>query len=794
MNDKAGAIILAILLMGSICSAALPVVSSNAQGGYFTVVGAQWGTSASPAQVGPGDQGVTLTVSMIYTFNATLTYGSFELELPSGFTALDGSSSATSYQVNLQPDTPFTLTYTLNVNSTAVLGSYSFPINAVFDTKSYSDLYEYLTVPVSLLGTAELSFSSNASVLTAGVVNNLTVTLLNEGSGNASAIELGVSSSSQVSILNGLSSVVLLTPSSSTSQVLRVYVSSGAVGSPLSLQFTATYKDAYLNTRTIGQSLGYYVQSLPQTASSAPFQLVGAQWGSSSTSSAVQPGDSNVQLTANLLYLGNAAATGVEGFLHLPSQFSSSYGQSVAVAYASSVESNQAFQLAFDLDIASTAALGSYSIPLEITWSSLGVSNLSQDLTLSVGVSGRGELSVQTTVQDVDPGQVNSVRLVLNNTGTGAVSSVSVSVSAPSQASVLSSALTLASLQAGASVPFDLSMYISSQAASSPLSLVFSMSYVDTNGVSKTTTETVGVYVTSSKSTVSDFPLSVTSVQTHVTAGETSSVAFTVTDEGNVTLYSPSLTLTVQSPLVVSSGFSANPSSSAIRAGQSQTYTASLSSGPSSTAGIYSGTITVSFTDQNGDQLSESFPVAFTLMGRVSLVVQDLTVAQTTSNLTISGSILNEGNADIYYAQVSGAVASSPSLSGASYYMGEVDTNTPIPFTISIPFTTEENTPQKENVLLNVTYQDSFGATNETIVSAAVTLKTLSQLVSSESSTTTTPSTSSEQNLINIVEYAVVIAIAAAAVIGVIFVRRQRREERSSGGEAAGPKGENKVI
>ncbi len=146
--------------------------------------------------------------------------------------------------------------------------------------------------------------------------------------------------------------------------------------------------------------------------------------------------------------------------------------------------------------------------------------------------------------------------------------------------------------------------------------------------------------------------LSLSQVNDSVVAGTQSKIAFVLTNVGTESIYSPVFSLTVSSPLVIAN--SPSVPQPVVRPGQNVPYSAVVASSPSATVGTYGGTLSVTFTDLSGSQHTQSFSVGFMLSGAVVLIVQDEQVSQSSSSVTVSGSLLNEGNSPAYYAEVSG--------------------------------------------------------------------------------------------------------------------------------------------
>ena len=176
------------------------------------------------------------------------------------------------------------------------------------------------------------------------------------------------------------------------------------------------------------------------------------------------------------------------------------------------------------------------------------------------------------------------------------------------------------------------------------------------------------------------------------------------------------------------------------------------------------------------------------LTGTIELVIQDETVSQSTGNLTVSGSLLDEGTASAYYASVVGVTNSSAGHStGPVSYIGEIDPNTPVPFSTTVPYTIRGSS-EKLGVVLELTYRDSFG-TN--LLSSFNTTTTVTPSVGTTSPTTGSTTSAGDVELVQAALYAIIVIVVVAAVVGVIVVRRKRRQIRVESGE---PEEESKVV
>ncbi|MGQ9782177.1 MAG: COG1361 S-layer family protein [Nitrososphaeria archaeon] len=260
MRSKALASTALILLFSSVLANVGTATASS-----FDVTSVTWGTPAAPIEVGPGDRNVPLTVTLQYIGWYTASNLKATLNLPSGFTDLDGYTYAKAYATGIVPNSFFQLTFSLNVGNNVPFSSSMFTLKLMWNTTWDTDLSQDLTFSVQVKGKVKLNFDALTVYLKPGKVNDVTIRVNNRGTGNASEITTYVTGPSQVSLLNSLPTVPELNAGSSAQLKLRVYVSPQAATSPITLSISSTYLDGYLNLRGVSQSLGFITENLEQT-------------------------------------------------------------------------------------------------------------------------------------------------------------------------------------------------------------------------------------------------------------------------------------------------------------------------------------------------------------------------------------------------------------------------------------------------------------------------------------------------------------------------------------------------
>lgn len=605
------------------------------------------------------------------------------------------------------------------------------------------------------------------------------------------------------------------------------------------------------------------------------FQVVNAIWGTSSSPSAVAPGDTGVSLTITAVYYFSATATGINALLSMPDGFALYNGSNVDFTSVSgTIPSSSVIQMTFQgIAISSDVSLGSYSFLLNFSWSAAGYSyTLNQSSTVKMSLLGRPSLYSSLNQSEITPAQVNSIPLRISNNGSGNAYNIIITTSSQ-QAAILDTIPKISTIAAGQLVSEPLQIYVPLSAAGNVIYITVSMSYQDPYGNNKTTSQTIAAfasqapqpklqYVTSGQTVIpgrtnnvnvtlintgnvplreisttfstqsqyvsvtSSFPyvqvlnpgqsvnstigiyaapsssnsafsitvsssfiqsngvsgastqtlgfstssyvspisIQVKSLVTNLSVGQSSLVSFEIQNPGNLPVNSPTVDLSASGPLVVNANSSFTAPGYVIPAGGSMKFYATLSSSPSATPGSYSGQLTINVLEPDGNSYQNSFDVGFTLYGTIDLVVQGATVTQDGSNFTITGTLLNEGTSSAYYTYVTAGVNSGPM--GPPAYVGEVDPNTPLPFSVTTNAASSQSIANAQ-VLFLFSFKNSFG-TNRT-----TSPPSLSAPVSSGVTSTTTTNTRPNGGTLGLISVLIIVVVILLVVLGIIALRRR---------------------
>lgn len=306
-----------------------------------------------------------------------------------------------------------------------------------------------------------------------------------------------------------------------------------------------------------------------QTASSSGFTVESAVWGLPSAPAEAAPGTQNVPLVITLQYYYYNTASGITATLDLPRGFTDTSGNSVTTAAVSGeVPSGAVVPLTFYLNIGSNTQLGTYAFPMVISWgaitqvSPLESVSVTQSTSVSVPLKGKVNIQFTTSAPTLSAGTVNSVPLVVTNTGTGNATNIDLAVSAASSllsaatVSVLNTPPEISTLAANSSMSTNLSIYAPQSLAGSTFSLSITGTYSDAYGNAHAVAASVGLYVQSALSQ----PVTINAGPTQLVPGSVNNITISVANAGQRALpvvqlnvvVPPSVSLLKQFPVTIS--------------------------------------------------------------------------------------------------------------------------------------------------------------------------------------------------------------------------------------------------
>jgi hypothetical protein len=487
---------LAVLVVALLLFSIAPVLQARAdtvQGTGFNIVGATWGSSAVPTEVGAGSQDVPLTVTAQYYFTNAATGMVATLSLPAGFTDLNGGSTPSAYISGLvQSGAVVQFVFYLDVSTGTPVGTYTFPITFTWGAQTGTNsvsVSQQSSLVVHMNGKVKMTFEATPTSITPGALNDVRVMVTNNGSGPASQISVVVSTSQLLSVLNSFPDLNSLEANSSQTETLQVYAPSTSAGTPVAISFTATYTDAYGTPRSVTQTIGLFVAPLPTTS----------PVGMSLSTTSLQAGRVN-NFTVTLSDQGTAPIDG------LSATFSFVGGQvtwlSPDIIQTLSLEPGGTITVQARAYDPATSA-GSTTLQGILRYS---YQNITVQETRSLGLLSRGLIDIELTgstvlPQQVPQGQIVSITLTITNVGVIAASAVTAEATMPAGFQAIgTSSNFVGDMEVDSPSTFTLSALVSNSTAPGTFQVPVTLAYFDNLRTPLSQTVDVSVDVVSSSS------------------------------------------------------------------------------------------------------------------------------------------------------------------------------------------------------------------------------------------------------------------------------------------------------
>jgi hypothetical protein len=180
----------------------------------------------------------------------------------------------------------------------------------------------------------------------------------------------------------------------------------------------------------------------------------------------------------------------------------------------------------------------------------------------------------------------------------------------------------------------------------------------------------------------------------------------------------------------------------------------------------------VEYSDQFGVGHTQNFTVGFLVVGIVHLVVLNQHVVQNVENLTVTGTLLNDGTASALYTNVTARLGNGQGqlLGSATLYVGEIDPTVPVPFSLVVPYPSQAQVSTASLGLI-MQYQDNYRQPGRTNLTTNVSLDPPSQLPQS----LTLASQQESQKML--LRATAVGMVSAGGVLAVVVFRRRGHEE-----------------
>jgi hypothetical protein len=416
----------------------------------------------------------------------------------------------------------------------------------------------------------------------------------------------------------------------------------------------------------------------------------------------------------------------------------------------------------------SSAATGVVSINFTLNFvNPYGVQSSSSNVTVLSVQPLMNSIDISSSTDVLTSGQTNNVSFTFINDGNGDLSNVETSPSSQSQLSFLNQFPSISYLMVGHSFTWVEPIYVSTS-VSGAITINFAETYTTSSGTQSSEQRSLGLYSQQSSNSL-NVSLEVRMVSPYVMLGLNSSAVVDITNIGNSTIYSPVVTISAPSGFTVSGNSTFYYPNETLISGDSFTVPVLFSSSPSTTQGAYSASVSINYYNDTGKVITRTFYAGFLALNKVSLVLQGYSENSSGGTITISGTLLDEGAGSAYYLTLNATFSQLNVASSGTTYLGEVDSNTPTPFSLTFALPTGIKNGTSE-VSVQVSYQNYYGVqVNSTLLSHSMVYKA----ASNQSNQTTTP-TKHYRTLGPVEILLIVLIVVVILVAGLLLVVRKR--------------------
>lgn len=685
----------------------------------FDVIFSDWGTQTTPAEVAPGDLGNNLQIVLRNGADYDITDLSIEITLPGVLTNRTGGNTLSAVSTTtVSAGTNYQFNFLVNINDQASIGTISLPLTIKYQTTTgLNGISIDKDINVHVSGRSFLKLTSSTQILLPGESNTVEFIILNTGTANTGSIDLSLTIPSPLNLLGSDNKWQFssLNPDKQTSISVLLFAPISTASNNYQLAATMVYDNTFGTRITETRTIFLRVAEITNKG----IVVVDTFWGSPNNEISVEPGDNSVKLNVVMQNRDTGPISGIQGKLLSNNQFSASNGvPSLNGFFGSTVPSGSTSSADFLVDVSNSIELGTYNLQLDFSYLDKDSILRTEIVEFSVIVDGKSDIELKIKNNILTSGTENNLILEVSNIGTAPAYSVSLSVSYGSSSGILGTSLEdntrkINHLLTNEKLSLSFPTYVSPNAQKGLYPITIVVEYRSINGLQKTISQEFGVIVKDWSS-----PLSINIPDNVLQSGRITTPLINLANTGDNDISDISIDLqfsTVQSsilPIFLNSG-SNTWKFNKLSSGDSLTLDpeifASLSAADSSSI----VQVHISYIDSHGFPHDEIRTVGFTIRGSIDLTYKsvnfDRDILPAGYNATIVGNLLNQGNTDAQFLSIS--ILSMDGLilsSGSVQYIGEVDADSLIPF--SLKFTIDENARDGTTPLvIQVMYEDTYG-------------------------------------------------------------------------------------
>jgi hypothetical protein len=511
------------------------------------------------------------------------------------------------------------------------------------------------------------------------------------------------------------------------------------------------------------------------TPSISPFEhdfvdvkLLDAYFGTSGQKIEVEPGDKNVPFTIVLSNTGTQDISGIRGLLSLPAGFSGATLSNglIQADNAQTASTGQSFALTFFVNIDKTINIHDYSGTVKITYSRVRENGeRSTFLDFNFKVTGKSVVNLKAENPFLKPASNNDMSIQISDSGTAPLNDVDVVIQRSQNTGTTTDTNNLqgivldqnhwkvGTVQSGSSNTFLIKSFIPQSIAGQTIHAPFTVTYFDGQGNQITTTRTVDFIVGPASSTsiihLSSPPYLLTAIMQNLTLGienispsKISDISISIIPNSNnlKILQDNKWFIREINPLEKTNLIIPIFADKSIE-GQAVNYD-----------------VDIQYT-KDGSTVIEKQNFATYIRGVIDISVHDIGVSEIAGKKMIIGNVLNQGNVKAQFGQVTVIPLENLIFKRSSQYIGDIDTDAPVPF--NIPINSDSPPIGDQKVQVTLMWKDTLLQEHTITEVESVSFGT-PKIQSSDSS--------------NFNQFQIIILIAIAAGIGgVVFKVRKKK-------------------
>ena len=463
-----------------------------------------------------------------------------------------------------------------------------------------------------------------------------------------------------------------------------------------------------------------------------PWNVVDTFWGTLNAPMEAAPGDNNIPLSVIIQYTGSTVpVTGVSIKLDVnpgiyedppfmtpwdtdPVSYPTLIG---GVTKTSPFNPGDTGIIQYMLNINQNALINEiYPMQLRIMYFENELGDLTykvEKLTIIAYILGRARFEVDLLETILVAEQETQIPLNISNIGSASANDVQVVVTIPPPLILMdeTASWNLDQVAANSNSEINLSLFAPELSIAGTYQLVIVLYYKDPVGTIQSVTHYGGLVVHgSTKSSSSDLQLEFS--VTNITGGQTTPLSLQITNIGSNSVHDVTVILDLPPPLILI-GMDNRWHFSQLPLQHPQNLSLNLYAPESVIGFTYPIMITTTFKDLNGVNQAQTQTLGLLVVGNIDLLIYELIVypsdVPVAGNFTISGTILNKGNIEAMYVNLTLIEdINFRTTSVSTYYVGQIDPNAPIPFALT-GFLQDSVGVGTYSLTIMLSYRDNYG-------------------------------------------------------------------------------------